>query len=279
MHNARRRGKGQSRVLYWFRTPPGVRVGRSAIDEDAIRLLEEHNPDVQFDWTHILKATPAPAAAPAEPRREAFAGRAAKRKERRPLGEERRAFPRADQRRSPPIDATPPSADQERRASDDGAAVPAQDAFEPSPPDTSEAFVRPSELAPIASGEVEGAAADAVDDFDEDEPQAPLELGAVDRTSAAYQRLGSEALARLRARYAEVMARIAERSMDEEAREQLKARAERLNPDAWVTDEEVRQALEQYEGVFEALRSQVGAGRRRRRRRSSRAHPPRSDNA
>jgi hypothetical protein len=42
-------------VLYWFRTPPGVKVGRSALDEDAIRLIEQLNPDVEFDWARILK--------------------------------------------------------------------------------------------------------------------------------------------------------------------------------------------------------------------------------
>src|SRR5207244_1684742 len=52
----RRRGKPRSRVLYWFRTPPGVRVGRSALDEDAIRLIEQHNPHIDFDWTQILKS-------------------------------------------------------------------------------------------------------------------------------------------------------------------------------------------------------------------------------
>lgn len=85
---------------------------------------------------------------------------------------------------------------------------------------------------------------------------------------AAYERLGSEGLARLRARYAEVMARIAERPMDDAAREELKLRAERLNPDGWVTADEVQQALEQYESVFEGLRALVGTRRRRRRRRS-----------
>lgn len=85
--------------------------------------------------------------------------------------------------------------------------------------------------------------------------------------SASYERLGAEALGRLRARYAEVMARIAEKPMDEEARDQLKLRAERLNPDGWVTADEVAVALEQYETVFEELRALVGRhpGRRRRR--------------
>src|SRR6185436_16982490 len=39
----------------------------SPIDEDAIRLLEQHNPDVEFDWMRILK-DPQPAE---PPRREA----------------------------------------------------------------------------------------------------------------------------------------------------------------------------------------------------------------
>jgi len=82
-----------------------------------------------------------------------------------------------------------------------------------------------------------------------------------------YARLGSEGLARLRARYAEVLARIDERPMDEAAREQLKDKAERLNPDAWVTADEVSAALEQYETVFEELRAVVGHHARRRRRR------------
>ncbi len=86
-----------------------------------------------------------------------------------------------------------------------------------------------------------------------------------------YARLGAEGLARLRARYAEVLARIAEKPMDaanaESAREELKSKAERLNPDAWVTDAEVAAALEQYETVFEELRAVVGRPPRRHRRR------------
>jgi hypothetical protein len=42
-------------VLYWYRSAPGVRVGRPALDEDAIRTIEEQHPDVDFDWPHILE--------------------------------------------------------------------------------------------------------------------------------------------------------------------------------------------------------------------------------
>jgi hypothetical protein len=64
------------------------------------------------------------------------------------------------------------------------------------------------------------------------------------------------------------MARITERPVEESVKTELRATAERLNPDAWVTEEEVAAALEQYETVFETLRPLVGRhprGRRRRR--------------
>ena len=99
----------------------------------------------------------------------------------------------------------------------------------------------------------------------------PAELPAVldDPLTAAHTRLGSEGLARLRARYAETMARITERVPDAEQQGQLKELAERLNPDAWVTDGDVSAGLESYESTFEALRGTIG-----NRRRYARADPP-----
>jgi hypothetical protein len=240
VHNARRRGKGQSRILYWFRTPPGVRVGRSAIDEDAIRLLEQHNPDVQFDWTHILKPTPQ---IPTEPVREHRFEQDQDRGQRR---KERRAFPRPGDRPSVSAPRPPEPVREEARVDE-----------------TAHGAVDPPELG--ATFEDQGVSAPESEDVFSaaDEPRVEP-VG--ERTAAASQRLGSEGLARLRARYAEVMARIAERPMEDAVREELKARAERLNPDAWVTADEVQQALEQYESVYEGVRALVGTRRRRRRR-------------
>lgn len=42
------------RLLYWYRTAPGVVLGRAALDEDAIRTIEEQHPDIEFDWPAIL---------------------------------------------------------------------------------------------------------------------------------------------------------------------------------------------------------------------------------
>jgi hypothetical protein len=42
------------RLLYWYRTAPGIVLGRPALDEDAIRTIEENHPHIDFDWPAIL---------------------------------------------------------------------------------------------------------------------------------------------------------------------------------------------------------------------------------
>lgn len=42
------------RLLYWYRTAPGIVLGRAPLDEDAIRLIEEQHPEIDFDWPAIL---------------------------------------------------------------------------------------------------------------------------------------------------------------------------------------------------------------------------------
>jgi hypothetical protein len=60
VHTPTRRGKpGRSRVIYWYRTPPGVRIGRQPFDEAVQRALEQQYPGVAFDWEAII-ATPMP---------------------------------------------------------------------------------------------------------------------------------------------------------------------------------------------------------------------------
>src|SRR5204862_5839680 len=54
MHAYGRRGKpSKPRVLYWFRTPPGIKVGREPFDETVRRTLEAQNPGIVFDWKKL----------------------------------------------------------------------------------------------------------------------------------------------------------------------------------------------------------------------------------
>jgi hypothetical protein len=61
MQPTNRRGKSQPRVLYWFRSPPNIRVGREPFDDGIRRALEAQNPGVAFDWKTIVE-TPIPSA-------------------------------------------------------------------------------------------------------------------------------------------------------------------------------------------------------------------------
>lgn len=63
---------GQTKVLYWYRTAPGLRIGRPALDDAAMRTLEEQYPDIDFDWQYILDMgamTPVEVEAPLPPRK------------------------------------------------------------------------------------------------------------------------------------------------------------------------------------------------------------------
>jgi hypothetical protein len=72
-----RRGKVRARVLYWFRSPPDVKVGRAPFDAEVRRTLEAQNPGVEFDWRAIVD-TPIPSADADKWRERRRADRAAK---------------------------------------------------------------------------------------------------------------------------------------------------------------------------------------------------------
>jgi len=255
-------------VLYFFRTPPGVRVGRAPIDEDAIRLLEQHNPDVRFDWTQILRPPPPQASRREEHRRgpERAHGRH-DRQSPHPPPRSAAEYAAAEYNGSAePVSETEGYAEAPGNATTGGSVEPLEDerveAFEPEPLEREpleSQLLEPSELEPMDLSEREPV------ELQEPEPVEPPELlePAEPAVEPRYARLGFEGLARLRARHAEILARISEKPLDEAVREELRAKAERLNPDAWVTADEVTEALEQYERVFEELRAVVGRHRRK----------------
>jgi hypothetical protein len=208
-----------------------VRVGRAALDEDAIRLIEEHNPRVEFDWTRILKGQGDPGEPAETPQRKAPLARPG----RPPAPAERRTAP---PEQPPPVPAAAAAGDGEGEP-EDGAADADSDVL----------------------------AGVSVSDGSDQETAGVVTIGDDRPPTPAQARLGSEGLLRLRGRYADILAGINDRVPEGPQREELKAQAERLDPDTWVTDEEVRLGLEQYETVFESLRSVAGRRRRRRRRR------------
>ena len=94
------------------------------------------------------------------------------------------------------------------------------------------------------------------------------------RVSPVEARLGSEQLSRVRARYAEILARITQRVGSDPMRlEEMRRAAELLNPDAWVTEEEIGSALQQFDARLGGIRRAIGIRRRRSRRGGRRRRP------
>ena len=54
MHWQRDGTRQRSRILYVFRTPGGVRVGREPFDPDVQREIEARHPDIAFDWKSVF---------------------------------------------------------------------------------------------------------------------------------------------------------------------------------------------------------------------------------
>jgi len=54
MHWYREGARQRSRILYIFRSPGGVRVGRDSLDPEVLRELEAHHPDIDFDWKTVI---------------------------------------------------------------------------------------------------------------------------------------------------------------------------------------------------------------------------------
>jgi len=234
VHAVRRGGRSRQRILYWFRTPPGVKVGRPALDEHAIRWIEEQNPDIEFNWPKILESQAPPAAPPEDVRT---------RRGRRDRPERRPPRTRPEQ---PEVQASLPQVIPE--------ALPIEEA------DGDLGGEGPAE--PLAEEEL----VEALEQLTHPEAEETIEPPAM----PAEQSIGSEQLTRLRARFAELQARITERGGDSERIEALRAQAESLNPDTWVTEEEVRQGVEMFEPRLREIRAALGLRRRRRSRRGGR---------
>lgn len=187
------------RVLYWYRTAPGVLIGRPALDEEAIRTVEEQHPEIEFDWPAILALReampPEEEQAPARPPRRGRPGR-------REAG-----APRPVERRT----------------------------------------LEPDEagLEVLGSAALEAAG---------EAPEPPIDPGTPTTRGLLEELVGREIATRLRARHAEIMARIHEQGLDEPALERWVSRADALDPDTWLTPDAVLAGVRDADARFEDLR-------------------------
>jgi len=224
------------RLLYWYRTAPGVMQGRAALDEDAIRTIEEQHPDIDFDWPAIIALsevmTPedeAPAPRPQQQQQQQRREKKGRNRDRDQRGQVREEYK---------VIAEP---SEDVVAGLDPESISVRSAF--APPDTE---VLRSAFAPQDAEALRR-------DGDVVEPAPQVEQrGLVDELA------GREIGARLRARYAEIVARIDNLDLDGAAREAWLARAEAIDPDAWESPEAVLQGVSNADTLFEKLKTELG---------------------
>ena len=232
LHTYRRGGRSQPTLLYWFRTPPGVKVGRLPLDEEAIRAIEENNPDLSFDWTKMLKVRPA---SKPEPTRGPSSQVSSDRKRTRRgggRGKGNGGTARATEGQARATEAEPPAGELA--------------AAEASAQMTPDVLREVHDVHQVTKDEGEGR------DAEWQHPVVAL--------------MGDETLARLRARYAEIQVRINEKLEDAVASDAMRSRAEALNPDRWKTVEEAVRGIETFESEAEAIKAVLGRRRPRTRK-------------
>jgi hypothetical protein len=203
------------RILYWYRTAPGIVLGRAPLDEDAIRAIEDQHPDIEFDWPAILALsevmTPedeAPAPRPA----------AAPRKNKKDRGPRREDRADTSQRAVAELINNAPAEPREPE--------------EPQEPQEQEQPQEPQEL---------------------QEPQEPQEP----RNRLLEELAGREIGARLRARHADIIARIEQLDLDGSEKDALFKRAEALDPELWMTPESVLDSVRKSDALIEELKSAI----------------------
>lgn len=230
LHTVHEGGKARPRMLYWSRTPPNVGVGRPPLDEDAIRALEENNPDLVFEWDKILAAR---AAAKADQRQGSP----------RPRGVGRRG------RQAP--DKAGKRAQEKRRVAQSGRDAGGPEVSEQAEPPVVSHATDPlrvdsdsMEADPVSQAAVvqvpDSEGADA-----EDSGDRPSSRG--DGQHPVVTLMGDDVLTRLRNRYAELQARISELPPDAAERESIRARAAALDPDGWGRLESALTGIERFE--------------------------------
>ncbi len=230
MHAFREHGRARPRILYWSRGPVAPKVGRPPIDEEAIRLIEEHHRGLSFDWPKIL------------------ASRAVTEAE-RVLASERQA----------PIESRGRSRDQDR-----GPAPPVPDNLSGGAAGSAVRGDRPNRRRSRhrrrgrEAADIEGVS-------DARTPAArAAEAAEPARATAAEEFFSPEDLTRLRGRHAALLARIDREVGEAASAGQLREAAEALNPDTWVTRTDMDQALEHYEERYRRLLEALGPRQRPR---------------
>jgi hypothetical protein len=101
-----------------------------------------------------------------------------------------------------------------------------------------------------------GAPADA-DEVPDDRPVDEMSVGQTRPHDLLDELAGHEIATRLHARYSEIISRVHRLPESHPQRAAWEARAEALNPDNWVTPDEVLRGVSHADALFDSLRTEL----------------------
>ena len=219
-HTYRRKGSSHTRLLYWFRTPHGVRVGRHSFDPEAIRSIEESNPELAFNWSKLF-------AVPLETSTKGS-------------NKERKSQSSKKVGRSEKVENTNSKSKDTRKISrETKESVPITDGIEP--------------LNSLKVDQQSDLPKEAYSSLNEDSESVD-----VDWTHPVVTLLGHEMLGRLRARHAEIEVRISEKNKFGSLNPAVREHADALNPNNWTTVEQSVRGIEKFETEVEIVKKLLG---------------------
>ena len=229
------------RILYWYRTAPDVAIGRPALDEEAIRQIEDQHPLIDFDWPAILalRDAMAPEDEVAPQGREARRERRADRRDEWRERNRSRATARPAAVPTSARQATAPLAD----TSGDTSGASFSDRAEREGDEASESW--PDDLPDVELTDTPEEAGDG-------EASLPASVHGL-----LEELVGREIATRLRARHAELLTRIHEQSFDAHTRAEWLARADALDPDAWLSPHDILDGVQHADQRFDELRRRL----------------------
>jgi len=227
-------GQQRPRLLYLFRSPSSVRLGRTALDAEVMEALEHTHPDLSFDWQVLSREAAATRIDNSGERQQAPPQR---RPGQRGPGQ-RTGGPRPDQQQPRSSGSSDPgSRNQGIRTNSPGASSPGSNFPGANSPGSKDPGLRT--------------------------PVEPINLPPDD--SVLGKTLGVAEAARMRRRYAELLQRIARRARSPEDRERLTERLQRLNPEDWSDEAGVRANAPAADAGWNAISAELPSRRRGRR--------------
>ena len=218
---------GRPEVLYLFRTPPNIKVGRGALDSEALSAIESAHPELNFDWGKMRRDRPKPAAPSVR--------KSQRDKNLKPVASQRRSTVR-----SGPAAESKTVAGENFGKESSSAGVKSPGTERPAVEgqtqrgEQGEPILR--ETSPVPVGIDENAEPTEIRDSREQ----------VQQEHPVSALLGVATLGDLRAKYMELLVRFDNANLEDRERLAVLERGNALDPDGWEAGEEVVHAIESF---------------------------------